>query len=163
MSRRFLVAPDSFKGTFDAFAVAEAIAGGIEAGDGEADRCPVADGGEGTMAVLLAALGGERRRVEIHDPLRRPIEASFALLGDGGTAVVETAEASGLGLVAPEERDAEGADTRGSGGERRPQDPRRGRGQRHHRRGQGRARGAAGGGRSGGRLGRGALRRAGPL
>lgn len=115
MLRRFLVAPDSFKGTFDAFAVAEAIAAGIEAGGGAADRCPVADGGEGTMAVLLAALGGERRRVAVHDPLRRPIEASFALLGDGGTAVVETAEASGLDLVAPAERDAERADTFGSG------------------------------------------------
>lgn len=115
MPRRFLVAPDSFKGTFDAFAVTEAIAGGIEAGGGTADRCPVADGGEGTMAVLLAALGGERRRVEVHDPLRRPIEASFGLLGDGATAVVETAEASGLGLVAPEERDPERADTFGTG------------------------------------------------
>ncbi|HST70651.1 MAG TPA: glycerate kinase [Solirubrobacterales bacterium] len=114
-SRRFLVAPDSFKGTFDAFAVAEAIAAGVEAGGGLADRCPVADGGEGTMAVLLAALGGERRRVGVHDPLRRPIEASFALLGDGETAVVETAEASGLSLVAPEERDAERADTFGTG------------------------------------------------
>lgn len=115
MPRRFLVAPDSFKGTFDAFAVTEAIAAGIEAGGGEADRCPVADGGEGTMAVLLEALGGERRRAEVHDPLRRPIEASFGLLGDGATAVVETAQASGLSLVAPEERDAERADTFGTG------------------------------------------------
>jgi glycerate kinase len=115
MPRRFLVAPDSFKGTFDAFAVAEAIVDGVEAGGGSADRCPVADGGEGTMAVLLAAHGGERRRAEVHDPLRRPIEASFALLGDGETAVVETAEASGLSLVAPEERDPERADTFGTG------------------------------------------------
>jgi glycerate 2-kinase len=115
MPRRFLVAPDSFKGTFDAFAVAEAIADGVEAGGGAADRCPVADGGEGTMAVLLGALGGERRRAEAHDPLRRPIEASFGLLGDGETAVVETAAASGLSLVAPGERDAERADTFGTG------------------------------------------------
>lgn len=115
MPRRFLVAPDSFKGTFDAFAVAEAIAAGIEVGGGAADRCPVADGGEGTMAVLQAVLGGERRRAMVHDPLRRPIEASFGLLGDGETAVVETAEASGLGLVAPEERAAERADTFGTG------------------------------------------------
>jgi len=115
MRRRFLVAPDSFKGTFGATAVAEAIATGIEAAGGEADRCPVADGGEGTMEALLAALGGERRRVQVHDPLRRPIEASFALLGDGGTAVVETAQASGLPLLAPEERDPERADTFGTG------------------------------------------------
>jgi glycerate kinase len=112
---RFLVAPDSFKGTFDAAAVAEAIAAGIEKGGGSADRCPLADGGEGTMEVLLGALGGERRRAQVHDPLRRPIEASFGLLGDGETAIVETAQASGLELVAAEERDAERADSFGTG------------------------------------------------
>jgi glycerate 2-kinase len=112
---RFLVAPDSFKGTFDAGAVTEAIATGIEEGGAEADRCPVADGGEGTMAVLLEALGGERRQAEVHDPLRRPVEADFALLGDMKSAIVEAAQASGLGLVAPEERDPEGADTLGTG------------------------------------------------
>jgi glycerate 2-kinase len=113
--KRFLVAPDSFKGTFGAGEVADAIAAGIEAAGAEADRCPVADGGEGTMAVLLGALGGERRSVTVHDPLRRPIEASFALLGDDETAVVEMAQASGLSLVAPDERDAERADTFGTG------------------------------------------------
>lgn len=112
---RFLVAPDSFKGTFDAATVAEAIAEGIEAAGGEADRCPVADGGEGTMEVLLGALGGELRSAQVHDPLRRPIEASFGLLDGGETAIVETAEASGLSLVAPEDRDAERADTYGTG------------------------------------------------
>lgn len=112
---RFLVAPDSFKGTFDADAVAEAIAGGIEEAGATADRCPVADGGEGTMAVLLAALGGEHRQVQVHDPLRRPIEANFGLLGDGEAAIVETAQAIGLPLVAPEERDPERADSFGAG------------------------------------------------
>jgi glycerate 2-kinase len=112
---RFLVAPDSFKGTFDAFEVAEAVAAGVEAAGGEADRCPVADGGEGTMEVLLRALGGERRAASVHDPLRRRIDAEFALLGDGGTAVVEAARAAGLTFVAAEERDAERADTYGAG------------------------------------------------
>jgi glycerate 2-kinase len=111
----FLVAPDSFKGTFGAGEVAEAIAAGLEAGAATADRCPVADGGEGTMDVLLAALGGERRTAAVHDPLRRPITASFGLLGGGKAAVVETAQASGLPLVAPAERDAERADTYGTG------------------------------------------------
>jgi glycerate kinase len=115
MSRRFLVAPESFKGTYDAVAVAVAIAAGIEAGGGSADRCPVADGGEGTMEVLLTALGGEQRTAEVHDPLRRPIEASFGLLGDGETAIVETAQASGLSLLAPAERDPERADSYGTG------------------------------------------------
>src|SRR3954447_3323047 len=113
--RRFLLAPDSFKGTFEATAVAEAIAAGIEAAGGIADRCPVADGGEGTMAVLLGALGGELRSAPVHDPLRRPIEASFGLLPDGVAAIVESAQASGLSLLAPEERDAERADTYGTG------------------------------------------------
>jgi len=111
----FLVAPDSFKGTFGAREVAEAIAAGVEAADGTADRCPVADGGEGTMAVLLEALGGERWQAQVHDPLRRPIVAELALLDDGETAVVETARACGLALVAPEDRDPEGADTYGAG------------------------------------------------
>ena len=67
------------------------------------------------MDVLLGALGGERRSAAVHDPLRRPIEASFGLLGDGETAIVETAQASGLPLVAPAERDPERADTFGTG------------------------------------------------
>ncbi|MDX6635510.1 MAG: glycerate 2-kinase [Solirubrobacterales bacterium] len=110
----FLVAPDSFKGTFGAGAVVDAIAAGLEESGAAADRCPVADGGEGTMEVLLAALGGERRTVAVHDPLQRPIEASFGLLGGEGTAIVETAQASGLPLVAGE-RDPERADTFGTG------------------------------------------------
>ncbi len=57
-----LVAPDSFKGTLNASQVADAIAAGIEAAGGRADRCPVADGGEGTMSVLLGALGGVTSR-----------------------------------------------------------------------------------------------------
>lgn len=112
---RFLVAPDSFKGSFGAGEVAAAIGAGVEAAGGAADRCPVADGGEGTMDVLLGALGGELRTAHVHDPLRRPIEVSFALLSDGETAVFETAQASGLPLVPPEERDPERADTYGTG------------------------------------------------
>jgi glycerate kinase len=110
-----LVAPDSFKGTFSAAQVAEALAAGIEEAGARADRCPVADGGEGTLDVLLAARGGEVRTAPAHDPLGRPLDARFALLDGGGTAVVETAEASGLALVAPEERDAEAASTAGAG------------------------------------------------
>jgi glycerate kinase len=112
---RFLVAPDSFKGTFDAAAVAEALAAGVEEAGAEADRCPVADGGEGTMTVLLDALAGERRVATVHDPLRRPIEASFGLFDEGETAVVEVAAASGLALLAPQERDPECGDTFGTG------------------------------------------------
>lgn len=112
---RFLVAPDSFKGTFDAPQVARAIATGLSEGGAAADPCPVADGGEGTAAVLRAALGGEARRARAHDPLGREIEAEFVLLGDGGTAAVDTAAASGLPLVAESDRDAEAAGTYGTG------------------------------------------------
>jgi glycerate 2-kinase len=109
-----LVAPDSFKGTFSAHEVAAAIASGLRAAGRDAVELPVADGGEGTMDVLVGALGGELRTITASDPLGRPVEAAFALLPDG-TAVVETAQASGLGLVDERERDAWAATTRGTG------------------------------------------------
>src|ERR687888_587076 len=89
-----LVAPDSFKGTFSAREVARAIADGLRSSGREANELPVADGGEGTMEVLVDALGGEIRRATVSDPLGRPVEAAFALLPDG-SAVVEMAQASG--------------------------------------------------------------------
>jgi glycerate 2-kinase len=111
---RALVAPDSFKGTFSAREVAGAVAAGLRAAGREADELPVADGGEGTMEAIVSTLGGELRTVTVPDPLGRPIEASFALLDDG-RAIVETAQASGLGLVGEGERDAWAASTRGTG------------------------------------------------
>jgi glycerate 2-kinase len=111
----FLVAPDSFKGTMSARQVAEAIGAGLERAGTTADLCPVADGGEGTAAVLEAALGGERHRAATHDPLGRPIEAEFSLLRDGSEAVVEAAAASGLNLVDPADRDPERASSAGTG------------------------------------------------
>jgi glycerate kinase len=109
-----LVAPDSFKGTFSAREVAAAIAAGLRAGGRDADEMPVADGGEGTMEAIVSTLGGEVRTITASDPLGRPVEASFALLADG-RGIVETAQASGLGLVAESERDAWAASTRGTG------------------------------------------------
>jgi glycerate 2-kinase len=110
-----LVSPDSFKGTFSAPEVAGAIAAGLREAGRTAEQLPVADGGEGTMEVLLEALGGERRTVEASDPLGRPVQASFALIDNGRAAIVETAQASGLGLVEEDERDAWSASTRGTG------------------------------------------------
>jgi glycerate 2-kinase len=119
-----LVAPDSFKGTLRADEVAAALARGLRRGGLEAIELPVADGGEGTLDVLVGALGGELRTATVADPLGRPIEAAFALLdgtpgrrrADAGvTAVVECARASGLTLVAEDERDAFAATTRGTG------------------------------------------------
>jgi glycerate kinase len=109
-----LVAPDSFKGTFSAREVAAAVASGLGSAGREARELPVADGGEGTMEVLVDALGGEVRAVTVSDPLGRPVEAGFALLPDG-SAVVEMAQASGLSLVDESDRDAWAASTRGTG------------------------------------------------
>jgi glycerate kinase len=114
--RQILVAPDSFKGTFPAPSVASAIGRGLEgAGFPPPDLCPVADGGEGTLAALLTALGGSTGGASVSDPLGRPVQAGFGLVEDGATAVVEVAEASGLGRVAEAERDAEAASSRGTG------------------------------------------------
>jgi glycerate kinase len=111
-----LVSPDSFKGTLSAAEVAEAIGRGLAAEDlAIADLCPVADGGEGTLQILLAALGGRPVTATVADPLGRPVRARFGLLGDGRTAVVEVAEASGLHRVGDDERDPIAASTRGTG------------------------------------------------
>src|SRR5436305_1220384 len=80
---------------------------GLTAAGLEVDRCAVADGGEGTLEVLLSALGGEARSAAVSDPLGRPLEAPFGLAELRGALVgiVETAAASGLALVGQSERD----------------------------------------------------------
>jgi glycerate kinase len=114
--RPVLVAPDSFKGSFTAREVAEAIGRGLnQAGVGEIDLAPLADGGEGTAELLRERRGGEERSAATHDPLGRERESSFALLADGHTAVVEVAQGSGLALLDVAERDAEAASSVGAG------------------------------------------------
>jgi glycerate kinase len=113
-----LVAPDSFKGTMSADAVAAAVGRGLEEGGWRVELCPLADGGEGTLNALLGALGGELVTVSTSDPLGREIEAAFGLTEAAGgrpVAVVETAAASGLGLLADDELDPLGASTAGTG------------------------------------------------
>lgn len=110
--RVLLIAPDSFKGTYAAPEVAAAIARGVP---GPVDVCPVADGGEGTMALVVAARGGSTSDAVVHDPLGRELLAPIGWIDDGATAIVETAHASGLGLVAEGERDAEAASSFGTG------------------------------------------------
>src|SRR4051794_15850765 len=113
---RLLIAPDAFKGTYRAADVAAAVARGVErAGLEPPDLCPIGDGGEGTMEALLLALGGETAGATARDPLGREIRAGYGLLEDGATAIVEVAQASGLGLVAGGERDAEKATSHGTG------------------------------------------------
>jgi glycerate kinase len=113
-----LIAPDSFKGTFTAVEVADAIGQGLQDAGRPVDLCPVADGGEGTLEALMRSLGGELRTATVSDPLGRPIEATFAIAERRRGPVlglVETAAASGLGLVDPGERDATAASTFGTG------------------------------------------------
>ncbi len=117
--RPCLVAPDSFKGTFTAAQIAAAVGRGLEAaGHVPPDLCPVADGGEGTLSVLLTALGGETAGATVSGPLGQPVAAGFALIEEGGTAIVEVAAAAGLGLVPEAHRtpgSAWSASTRGVG------------------------------------------------
>ncbi len=115
-----LIAPDSFKGTFRAVEVAEAIGAGATDAGAEVDLCPVADGGEGTLEVLALPLGAELRRAPATDPLGREIEAAYGVVepsrrGEAPLAIVEVAAASGLGLVSERERDPLRASTRGTG------------------------------------------------
>ena len=114
---RILIAPQAFKGSLDAVGVAAAIARGIKRvfPDAECDELPLADGGEGTVRALVRATGGSLRKSRVHDPLGREIEAEWGILGDGRTAVVEMAAASGLPLLAERERDPRRASTRGTG------------------------------------------------
>src|SRR3954452_24607800 len=114
--RPVLVAPDSFKGTFRAAEVAGAIGRGLEgAGLMPPDLLPLADGGDGTLDALLVNLGGEAVSARVRDPLRREVDAGGALVEDGGTALIERPAASGLSLVAEDERDAWAASTYGTG------------------------------------------------
>ncbi|QIZ76016.1 glycerate kinase [Ferrimonas lipolytica] len=103
---KIVVAPDSFKESLTAMEAATQIEAGILAAMPTAKvvKLPAADGGEGTTQTLVDATGGRFIEITACDPLGRPNQAKFALLGDGKTAVVEMAEASGLHLVAPEQR-----------------------------------------------------------
>lgn len=114
---RVLIAPQAFKGSVDAIAVAAAIAGGLRRSwpDAICDQLPLADGGEGTVRALVHATSGRIERASVHDPLGRKVQAEWGMLGDRRTAVVEMAAASGLPLLAGSERDARRTSTFGTG------------------------------------------------
>jgi glycerate kinase len=119
---RVVIAPDSFGGALDSVAVATAMARGWASArpDDEIVQIPMADGGEGTLAAVAAALGEgvEHRAVATSDPLGREVIAEWLALDGGSTAFVEMAAASGLARLAPAERTpaaARAASTRGTG------------------------------------------------
>lgn len=111
---RVLVAPDKFKGTLTATEAAEAIARGLRDAGADVDVAPIADGGEGTLDALVAAVGGSVMGVIARGPMGIPVRAHLGRLADG-TGVVELAQASGLGLVPKAERDPFRASTYGTG------------------------------------------------
>lgn len=114
---KILVAPDSFKGSLTAMEAAENIEQGINRADSEieVDLLPMADGGEGTVQSLVDATDGKIIEKEVTGPLGEKVEAFYGLLGDGKTAVIEMAAASGLPLVPEAKRNPLKTTTYGTG------------------------------------------------
>ena len=108
-----LLALDSFKGCLTAPEAVDAVAAALAGRD--VCRMPLSDGGEGFAECLVGCLGGSFRTVFVHDPLGRSIEARYAILEGGRTAVIETAAASGLTLLKTEELDPLSASSIGTG------------------------------------------------
>ena len=112
-----ILAPDSFKESLTAQQVCVAMQAGLEQvfPDARYVHVPMADGGEGTVQSLVDATGGTVRRAWVTGPLGDAVEAAFGILGDGETAVIEMAAASGLELVPSADRDVRRATTYGTG------------------------------------------------
>jgi len=105
---RIVIAPDKFKGCLSAQAVAAAIAEGVRSVDARCalEICPLADGGEGIVSALVADVGGRLIQRRVVGPLpEMSVDATFGILADGKTAVVEMAAASGLALLPRDRRD----------------------------------------------------------
>ena len=114
---KIVIAPDSFKDSLSAIDVADAIALGLAEvwPDAQMVKCPMADGGEGTVEAILAASAGELRSTAVQGPLGEPVEAQWGWLPESRTAIIEMAEASGLQLVPLAQRDACISSTYGTG------------------------------------------------
>lgn len=114
---KIVVASDSFKGSLSAQGVCQAVKQGIHSVFPEAEviELPLADGGEGITESMVYASGGTIQRAMVKDPLHRTIEAEFGVLGDGETAVIEMAKASGLPLLSEKERNPLKASSFGTG------------------------------------------------
>ena len=114
---KIVIAPDSFKDSLSAEKVADAIAAGLADVMPHAQlvKCPMADGGEGTVDAILATGNGQLRRNHVQGPLGEKVEAHWGWLPDSHTAIIEMAEASGLQLVALNQRNACTSSTFGTG------------------------------------------------
>ena len=114
---KYVVAPDSFKESMTAKEVCDAMEKGIKKADSAAEviKVPMADGGEGTVDSLVDATNGQRVIVEVTGPLRNKISAYYGILGNGTTAVIEMAKASGLEIVEKKKRNPMITTTFGTG------------------------------------------------
>jgi len=114
---KIVIAPDSFKDSLSAEKVADAIAAGLAdvLPHAQLVKCPMADGGEGTVEAIVAAGNGQLRRNQVQGPLGAVVDAHWGWLPDSHTAIIEMAEASGLQLVATAHRDACISSTFGTG------------------------------------------------
>ncbi|WP_019987219.1 glycerate kinase [Rudanella lutea] len=114
---RILIAPDKFKGSLTAVEVAQRIEHTLLDAEPEwhVKTLPVADGGEGTAAVLTQATDGHTVTLTVNDPLFRPVEATYGISGDGRTAFIEMAQASGLQHLKAHERNPLETSTFGTG------------------------------------------------
>lgn len=114
---KFILAPDSFKESMTAKEASEAMERGIKkvSPDAECIQVPMADGGEGTVQSLVDATNGEIVETEVMGPDGKRVKAMFGLLGDGNTAVIEMASASGIHLIKKEERNPLYSTTFGTG------------------------------------------------
>lgn len=115
--KKVVIAPDSFKESLSALEVAEAIERGFRQIFPQVQyvKLPMADGGEGTVDSMVAATGGEIVRVTVTGPLGQPVQAFYGLLGEGETAVIEMAAASGLHLAPKAQRDPRMTTSYGTG------------------------------------------------
>lgn len=114
---KIVIAPDSFKGSLTAVEVSESIERGIKkcCSDITVVRVPMADGGEGTVEALVDSTNGKIKEVKVVGPLLREVDAFYGILGDGETAVIEMASASGLPLIGSDERNPMKTTTYGTG------------------------------------------------
>ena len=99
------IAIDSFKGSLSTFQAGEAITQGIRRvyPDAETTICPLADGGEGTVDAIVAAMGGEMEEVIVHNPIGALIKSSYGIISHTKTAIMEMSAAAGITLI--EEKD----------------------------------------------------------
>src|SRR5687767_12816798 len=114
---RIVIAPDKFKGSLSAEEVCAAIVSGVRHAVTATDiiEIPLADGGEGTRAILTKASGGRDVTVRVSDPLGRTMDAVYGISADGRKAFIEMSAASGLQLLKPAEHNPLNTSTVGTG------------------------------------------------